>query len=563
MKLSGCILILLITGTIFGTLQGPSLSHDQDEEPLSIRAQGMGGILPLPVQDPSVVLFNPAGLGFLEGVGLSLPVYHSHESPSSNLSTALNIGPLGIGWLRNEVSTAGKLGYGFRPLPWFSWGLSFNLDGGNQPLDFGVIVSPRPWLDIGISQSSSHYDDEEPQGRQTVSLSSRWREGGSVFVLAGILEEKGSELRVGLEHQISNSSALRVGYKVDHFTLGATVELFSGFDLDYAVELERSGGITHYLGLTFGRPRHVFYRNDLHRVAEVAEFGKDRFALVDGHNLHYVEAGEGSPLVLITPFSATYRIWKPLISSLSKDHRVLAIELLGSGDSDKPSFGFDYTPGEHATLIKELMKKLEIEETDLIGLCYGGTIALEFAKNYPELTKKVVVIEASLDPKNMVREQQLLYTLRSKPVLGDLFTGVARSGVLDGPLTRLVMGENYDKMTNEERGMVREIVHWSTVNTTRVVWQKLLSLDPRELRVKYDEAPIESPLLFLIGEDTEFERDLLITLEVLESSARNLEVVRINEANHLLHLQYPEVCSRLILQFLGDPLSADSDSVDI
>ena len=64
------------------------------------------------------------------------------------------------------------------------------------------------------------------------------------------------------------------------------------------------------------------------------------------------------------------------------------------------------------------MKKLRIEETDLIGLCYGGTIALEFAKNYPELTKKVVVIEASLDPQNMVREQQLLYTLRSKPVLG-------------------------------------------------------------------------------------------------------------------------------------------------
>ena len=555
MKLSGWILILLITGTILGTWQGSSLSHYQDEEPLSIRAQGMGGILPLPVQDPSVVLFNPAGLGWLEGVGLSLPVYDSHESPSSNLSTALNIGPLGIRWLRNEVSTTCKVGYGFRPVSWFSWGLSFNLDGRNEPLDFGVIVSPRPWLDIGISQSSSFYDDEEPQGKQIVSLSSRWRGGGSVFVLAGILQEKGPELRMGLEHQISNRSALRAGYKVDHFTLGATLELLSGFDLDYALELEGNGGTTHYLGLTFGRPRHVFYRNDLHRVAEKAEFGEDRFALVDGHNLHYVESGKGRPLVLITPFSATYRIWKPLISSLSLDHRVLAIEPLGGGDSDKPSFGFDYSPGQHATLIKELMKKLGIEETDLIGLCYGGTIALEFAKNYPELTKKVVVIEASLDPQNMVREQQLLYTLRSKPVVGDLFTGVARSGVLDGPLTRLVMGENYDKMSNEQRGMVREIVHWSTVNTTRVFWQKLVSIDPRKLRVKYDQAPIESPILFLIGEDSQFERDLLITLEALEKSTRNLEVVRINKANHLLHLQYPEVCSRLILQFLGDPLS--------
>ena len=556
MKSVRWILILLITGTILGTLEGASLSHYQDEEPLSIRAQGMGGVLPLPVQDPSVMLFNPAGLGWLEGVGLSLPVYGSHESPYSNLSTALNIGPLGASWLRNEASTICKVGYGFRPVPWFSWGLSFSVDGRNDPMDFGVIVSPRPWLDIGISQSSSFHGDEEPQGKQIVSLSSRWREGGSAFVLAGILQEKGFELRAGLEHQISNRSALRIGYKVDNFTLGATMELFSGFDLDYAVELERDGGTTHYLGLTFGRPRHAFYRNDLHRVAESAQFGKDRFAVVDGHNLHYVESGKGRPLILITPFSATYRIWNPLISSLSQNHRVLAIELLGGGDSDKPSFGFDYTPREHAALIKELMKELGIEETDLVGLSYAGAVALEFAKNYPELTKRVVVIEGSLDPKNMMSQQQLLYTLRSKPVVGDLFTGVARLGVLDGPLTRLVMGENYNRMTDEERGMVREIVHWSTVNTTRVFWQKLVSIDPKELRVQYDGASIESPILFLIGEESQFEKDILITLEVLESSTRNLEVVRINDGNHLLHLQFPEVCSRLILQFLADPLSS-------
>ncbi len=552
MKPLGWILALLITGMVLGVWQKPGLSHYQDEKTLSIRAQGMGGILPLPVQDPSVTLFNPAGLGWLEGVGLSLPLYISHDSTSLNLNTALNIGPLGIRWTRNEISTTCNIGYGFRPAPWFSWGLSLNLDARNGPVDFGVIISPRPWLDIGISQSSSLYGDGERQEKWIVSLSNRWRESGNVLVLAGILEEKGPELRIGLEHQISNRTALRVGYRIDHFTLGATVHLFSGFDLDYAAELEQNDEPTHYLGLTFGRPRHGFYRNDLHRVAEKAKFGEDRFALLDGHNLHYVESGKGRPLILITPFSATYRIWDPMISSLSRHHLVLAIELLGGGDSDKPSFGFDYTPKRHAALVKELMIKLGIEKTDLVGLSYAGTVALEFAKNYPDLTKKVVVIEGSLDPQTMMRQQQLLYTLRSKPVVGDLFTGLARSGVLNGPLTRLVMGGSYAKMTDGEREIAREIVHWSTVNTTRIFWQKLASIDPRELMVEYDESPIESPILFLIGDDSQFEENLLTTLEVLESKTSDLEVVRISKANHLLHLQYPEVCSRLILQFLSD-----------
>ena len=197
-----------------------------------------------------------------------------------------------------------------------------------------------------------------------------------------------------------------------------------------------------------------------------------------------------------------------------------------------------------------------IEEADIIGLSYAGTVALEFAKNYPQLTGKVVVIEASLDPYNMTKQQQLLYTLRSKPELGDLFTAVARSGMLDGLLTRLVMGKNYDKMTNEEREAVREIVHWSSMNYTRVFWQELASIDPRELRVEYDQTPTSSPILFLIGENYEFKKDLLITLEILASNTENLEVVWLNEATHLLHLQYPEVCSDLILQFLDFPVSS-------
>src|SRR5688572_24899575 len=72
-------------------------------------------------------------------------------------------------------------------------------------------------------------------------------------------------------------------------------------------------------------------RNDLHAVREPAEFGSDRFALVDGQNVHYVEAGEGPPVVLIPGAFSTYRVWNRVLPALARRHRVIAIDYLGAG----------------------------------------------------------------------------------------------------------------------------------------------------------------------------------------------------------------------------------------
>lgn len=523
-----------------------------DEKLLSVRATGMGGILPIPVHDPSVLFFNPAGLGWLESVGLSIGGCNS-AGGSSNLSTALNIGPLGISQFRKEDQTNHKIGYGVRPLPWFSWGVSSDFDKKRRAnrTNAGILVSPCSWLDVGVYQESLVRADEKPQSHQVLSLTTRWGKGKNLLALGGVLEKDGVEFHLGFEYRVLNRSALRIGYKVDHLTFGGTVGLSRILDFDYAAELERNGHIIHYFGLSFGRPRYFFYKNDVHRVAQTAKLGKDRFVVVDGHNLHYVESGSGPPLILISGSVATYRVWNPLIASLSSYRRVLAIESLGNGDSDKPSFRFNYSFSEQAVLIKKFMHQLEIEKADLIGICYGGTVALQFAKKYPNLTNKVIVIEGFLDIKEFIRGRWLLFSLRGKPVVGDLWIGLLRTGLLDEPMTRLVMGSSLSQMSKEDKKKITRIIHWNNATSTRIFWHNLAKVDQNKLKVKYEHTQIKSPILFLMGKKSDFKKFLEPTLQVLKKTVKKLKIVEVKGAVHNLHLQKPEQCSRLILQFLS------------
>ncbi|MFQ6066619.1 MAG: alpha/beta fold hydrolase [bacterium] len=543
---------LAILGLTFGGWNYSVLGQNlPDAKFLGVRATGMGGILPIPLQDPSVLFFNPAGLGWLESVMLSVEGYDSTVPSSWNLATTLNIGPLGISRFRREDQLSHNIGYGFRPWPWFSWGLSSDFDQKREAssINAGILVSPWPWLDVGVYQKSLVRTDKKTQNH--ISLTTRWGKGKNLLALGGAIQREGVELHLGFERRVLNRSALRIGYNVDHLTFGGTVGISRILDFDYAAELERNGRLIHYFGLSFGRPRYFFYKNDVHRVAQTAKFGKDRFGVLDGYNLHYVESGSGPPLILISGSVATYRVWNPLLPFLSRHHRVLAIDTLGNGDSDKPRFRFNYSFGEQADLIKKLMDQLEIDKADLIGICYGGAIALQFAKKYPNLTNKVVVIEGFLDAEEFIEDHRLLLSLRGRPVVGDFWIGLLRTGLLDEAMTRLVMGKGFSQISRKEKKKIAQIIHWNNVNTTRIFWHNLAKVDQRELKVKYEDTEIESPILFLMGQDSDFKKFLKPTLEVLKKTVKKLKIVEVKGAIHNLHLQKPEQSSRLILQFLN------------
>src|ERR1700676_2687052 len=76
--------------------------------------------------------------------------------------------------------------------------------------------------------------------------------------------------------------------------------------------------------------------------------------------------------------------------ALAREHRVIAPDLLGHGRSAKPRG--DYSLGNHASLMRDLMIALDIERATLVGHSLGGGITMQFAYQYPERCERMVLI---------------------------------------------------------------------------------------------------------------------------------------------------------------------------
>ena len=115
-------------------------------------------------------------------------------------------------------------------------------------------------------------------------------------------------------------------------------------------------------------------KNEKQQVYSKTKYGQDRFAVVQDHNIHYVEIGEGEPVLLIPGAWSTYRYWNRIIPILSKNYQLLAMDYLGVGDSDKPRSGFGYTVEEQADLIARMIETLQISKVHIVGTSYGEAL---------------------------------------------------------------------------------------------------------------------------------------------------------------------------------------------
>lgn len=117
-------------------------------------------------------------------------------------------------------------------------------------------------------------------------------------------------------------------------------------------------------------------------------------AVVNGLRLHYVIAGSGDPLVLLHGWPQSWREWRHVIPELASRFTVIAPDMRGFGDSDKPSGGYDKRTV--ARDIRELVHVLGFREIHLAGHDLGMMVAYEYAASYPAEVRRLAVLEAGL-----------------------------------------------------------------------------------------------------------------------------------------------------------------------
>jgi len=125
--------------------------------------------------------------------------------------------------------------------------------------------------------------------------------------------------------------------------------------------------------------------------------GESRFTTLDGTRIHYVNYGKGSEaLVLIHGWTCNVDNWRDQFSDFAKRDRVIAIDLPGHGQSDKPQI--TYSMDLFARAVDAVLRDAKVKRAVLVGHSMGTPVARQFYRKYPEKTLAIVIVDGSLRP---------------------------------------------------------------------------------------------------------------------------------------------------------------------
>jgi pimeloyl-ACP methyl ester carboxylesterase len=168
-----------------------------------------------------------------------------------------------------------------------------------------------------------------------------------------------------------------------------------------------------------------------------------RAVTLDGDRVSYRIAGKGPLLLLVHGMAGSSLTWRHVMPALSTRFTVLAPDLLGQGQSDKPRG--EYSLGAHANTLRDLLDALGYERATLIGQSLGGGVAMQFAYQFLERCERLVLVDSGGLGREVTLYLRMLtlpgfeyvFPLFCTPALRDagerIATWLARAGVRSTP----------------------------------------------------------------------------------------------------------------------------------
>ena len=118
--------------------------------------------------------------------------------------------------------------------------------------------------------------------------------------------------------------------------------------------------------------------------------------------ISFTDQGKGTAVVLLHGFLENQTMWDNYITTLSKNHRVITIDLLGHGETD--CMGYVHSMEDQADLIFAVLNSLRIRKAALVGHSMGGYVALAFAELYPDYMKGLFLLNSTSRADNAERK---------------------------------------------------------------------------------------------------------------------------------------------------------------
>lgn len=124
----------------------------------------------------------------------------------------------------------------------------------------------------------------------------------------------------------------------------------------------------------------------------------DKYVTIQGYKIHYVEEGQGEPILFIHGNPTWSYLWRNILptAAIETKKRGIALDLLGFGKSDKPDV--DYTVNLHYKIVEGFIEYLGLKNIFLVLHDWGGALGLGYAVRHPKNIKGIAMFETFVGP---------------------------------------------------------------------------------------------------------------------------------------------------------------------
>jgi pimeloyl-ACP methyl ester carboxylesterase len=257
-----------------------------------------------------------------------------------------------------------------------------------------------------------------------------------------------------------------------------------------------------------------------------------RFARGAEHTIAYREAGHGAALVLLHGFLCDSRCWRRQLSGLSDQFRVVAWDAPGAGSSPDPPDTF--TTSSYAHCLAGFLDAIGIDGAHVVGLSWGGILAQELYRLFPERVRSLVLADTYAGWKGSLPEP--VWRERLATCLLDA------AGPREAVVARFLPGLFTDDVPHEVREEMSRIV-----SEFSPVGFRLMSMSSAEMDTRALLPHIEVPTLLLWGDDD--RRSPMHVAEQLHAAIPAAELAIIPDAGHVSNMERPDAFNGHVRRF--------------
>ena len=270
----------------------------------------------------------------------------------------------------------------------------------------------------------------------------------------------------------------------------------------------------------------------------------------NGIKLHYVTQGNGPLMLLLHGFPEFWYSWRHQIPAFAADHKVVALDLRGYNDSDKPEAQSAYVMAEFIKDVKGVIEGLGYDRCTLVGHDWGGAIAWSFAYAYPEMVDRLIVLnfphpakfaEGLRTPQQLLRSAYIFFF--QIPIVPELLIQLNDFQLLEAAFKGMAVNKTAfgtDDIEAYKNAFAKRNTLTSALNYYRNVFAQGVTTR--------DWGILTVPTLLIWGEaDTALGKELT---DNTEKYVQDFRIRYIPNCSHWVQQEQPQLVNQLMREFL-------------